>query len=137
MKLLKIEADFEIRVRYAHTDKMGVVYNSNYLDFFEIGRTELLRSFGLPYSEVEDKGFLLPLIDAYVKYQNPAKYDDILRINTKFELRTGAKIRFDYNIFCQDKLICQGYTSHIFVLSSNLKPIRPPKFFVEHLQNLN
>lgn len=121
----------EIRVRYADTDQMGVVYNANYLRFFEIGRTELMRNFGLPYIDVEKQGFLLPLIDAYTKYINPAKYDDIVCINATLELESAAKIKFNYVITVLDKVICEGYTRHVFVNAETMKPTRPPKFFTD------
>lgn len=110
---------------------MGVVYNANYLRFFEIGRTELMRNFGLPYIDVEKQGFLLPLIDAYTKYINPAKYDDIVCINATLELESAAKIKFNYVITVLDKVICEGYTRHVFVNAETMKPTRPPKFFTD------
>jgi len=121
----------EIRVRYADTDQMGVVYNANYLRFFEIGRTELMRNFGLPYIDVEKQGFLLPLIDAYTKYINPARYDDIVCINATLELESAAKIKFNYAITVLEKVICEGYTRHVFVNAETMKPTRPPKFFTD------
>ncbi len=121
----------QFRVRYADTDKMGIVYNGNYLSFFESGRTELMRNFGLPYVEVEKAGFLLPLIDSYIKYLNPAKYDDILNIKATLEIENSAKIKFIYNIFTSTSTIAEGYTRHVFVDSKSMKPVRPPKLFTD------
>ena len=78
---MSLEFSTNRRVIYADTDKMGVVYNGNYLSYFEIGRNELMRHLGLAYTEVEKNGLILPVIDAYVKYIKPAYYDDILDIN--------------------------------------------------------
>lgn len=119
----------QFRVRYADTDKMGVVYNGNYFAFFESGRTELMRNFGLPYTVVEEHGFMLPLVDCYVKYINSAKFDDVLDINAELEYNNSAILKFNYKIYCKDKLISEGYTKHVFVNSTNMKPVRPPYVF--------
>jgi len=119
----------QFRVRYADTDKMGVVYNGNYFAFFESGRTELMRHFGLPYTKVEEHGYMLPLVDCYVKYINSAKFDDVLDINAELEYENSAILKFNYKIYCEDKLISEGYTKHVFVNSSNMKPVRPPYVF--------
>jgi len=119
------------RVRYADTDKMGIVYNGNYFAFFETGRTELMRHFGLPYTLVEESGFMLPLVDAYVKYLSPARYDDKLEIKAEIKLEQKAVIEFKYNIKCGNTPIAQGYTRHVFIKQGNMKTVRPPKFFLD------
>src|SRR5512147_3143405 len=81
-----IENLFEIRVRYADTDRMGIVYNGNYLTFFEIGRTELMRQHGLVYTELEKNGILLPLIESHVNYRQPAYYDNLLIIRSELNI---------------------------------------------------
>src|SRR3989339_252171 len=88
----------EIRVRYADTDKMQFVYNGKYLEYFEVGRTELLRSLGLPYSVVENNGYQLPVIEASVKYKSPAHYDDLLEIETVVAELPNPKFRIHYVI---------------------------------------
>jgi len=117
------------RVRYADTDKMGVVYNGNYFSFFESGRTELMRNYGLPYTKVEELGYMLPLVDCYAKFINPAKFDDVLEINAELEYNNTAVMQFNYKIECNNKLIAEGYTRHVFVNSENMKPVRPPYVF--------
>jgi acyl-CoA thioester hydrolase len=129
-----IHSSFFIRVRYADTDKMGVVYNSNYLKFFEIGRTELMRQYGLPYKDVEEQGYLLPLIDSYLKFINPARYDDNIEIYTILEMESLVKIKFNYELRVEDRVIATGYTRHTFVGADSLKPVRTPKFFQEIIQ---
>ncbi|MGQ9818831.1 MAG: acyl-CoA thioesterase [Candidatus Kapaibacteriales bacterium] len=125
-----------VRVRYADIDKMGVVYNGNYLRFFEIGRTELIRSLGMSYLEMENKGYILPLISAYVEFHKPAFYDDMLTIETQVDsTRIFATIQFDYFIFREDELLASGYTIHSFSKKDVLKPVRPPKFFLEFIEN--
>ena len=119
------------RVIYADTDKMGIVYNGNYLSYFEIGRNELMRHLGLTYTEVERNGLILPLIDSYVRYIQPALYDDILEINTRLDETLSAKIQFIYNIKCNEKLIAEGYTNHVFANAETMKPVRPPKIYLD------
>jgi acyl-CoA thioester hydrolase len=121
-----------VRVRYADTDKMGVVYNGNFLMYFEIGRTELLRSVGLPYIELEREGFLLPVREAHVEYKVPAKYDDLLRIETSYTHDpTSAVITLSYRIVRDETEIAVGYTRHGFVHAETWRPTRPPRSFVE------
>ncbi len=127
----KIENTYQIRVRYADTDKMAVVYNGNYARFFEIGRTELMRAYGLPYAEVEDRGFQLPLIDIYIKYVKPAKYDDLIDIYAILEMESSAVLKFNYELKVGNDIITTGWTRHIFINAETLKPTRPPKFFLE------
>lgn len=127
----------KIRVRYADTDKMGIVYNGNYLTFFEVGRTELMRNAGLPYIEFEKAGYMLPLVEAHVNYKQAAYYDDILEVNAKIDLtELRATLRFDYNINVANRQIASGWTIHTFVKMPELKPVRPPKIFVDLIDTL-
>lgn len=124
-----------VRVRYADTDKMGIVYNGNYLMFFEIGRTELLRSVHLPYAELEQNGFLLPVMEAHVEYKQPAYYDDVLSIVTTYDTDDhGAMLILRYSIERNGIVITTGYTKHAFVRSADWKMIRPPSIFTEAMR---
>lgn len=124
-----------VRVRYADIDKMGIVYNGNYLRFFEIGRTELIRSLGMSYLEMENKGYILPLVSAHVEFRKPAFYDDLLVIETQLEpTKISATIEFDYFIYRAKELIATGYTIHSFSRTDVFKPIRPPKFFLDFIE---
>jgi acyl-CoA thioester hydrolase len=120
------------RVRYADTDKMGFVYHSNYLRWFEIGRSEMLRSMGVSYKTLESKGFYLPLSEMYCKFNTPSQYDDILLIETSFDKRYRAGMKFDYQIFSEngDKLLASGYTKHACVNGGG-RVVRPPKFLID------
>ena len=120
-----------IRVRYADTDKMGIVYNGNYLTYFEIGRTELLRSMGLAYSRLEELGIQFPVIEAHVQYKLPALYDDGLNITAKCSLKKALLLHIDYEITKTDKVLTTGYTVHPFINVHTGKPIRPPGFFLD------
>jgi len=123
----------EIRVRYADTDQMQFVYNGKYLEYFEVGRTELIRSSGLSYSKIESEGYQLPLIEAHIKYISAAFYDDILVIETSLKEIPKFKMKLEYKIFRKEnnELVTEGYTEHIFVKKDTKKPVRPPKFFVD------
>ncbi len=89
---------YPIRVRYADTDALGVVYNAVYLAWFEIGRTEWLRARGLPYSQVEARGLSLPVTEASIRFRAPARYDDLLEIETELQLVRSRVVAFGYRL---------------------------------------
>ncbi len=129
-----INLNTNIRVRYADTDKMGVVYNSVYLVYFEVGRTELMRANNLPYTEFEKAGYHLPLIEAKVIFRKAAFYDDLLIINAKLDTeKITAKLQFDYIILRDSDLIAEGYTIHSFMNSSTKRAVKPPEIFLKAL----
>ena len=120
------------RVIYGDTDNMGQAYYGNYFRWFEIGRSEMFRSLGLAYKTVEDKGIFLPVSEAYCKYSTPAKYDDMLMIETSLDTKIKAGIKFDYKIYREDgkRLLAKGYTKHPCVNREG-KVVRPPEFIKE------
>lgn len=124
-----ISHDYQIRVRYADTDKMGIVYNGNYLRYFEIGRTEMLRSMGLPYSSLELDGYQLPLLEAHIEYLKPARYDDVITIRSSYQAAASPVIRIEYVVMLHGDTLARGYTRHTFVDAQTFKPVRPPKAF--------
>ncbi len=90
----------QLRVRYADTDKAGVVYYANYLAFFEVGRTELMRTLGCPYAVLEEEeGVIMPVIEAHVRYQAPAHYDDLLSVASRVTEVRKVRLRIDSRIF--------------------------------------
>jgi acyl-CoA thioester hydrolase len=105
----------EIRVPYADTDQMGMVYYANYFIYFERGRTELLRQLGLTYKELETKKLFFPVIDANCHYQASAKYDDLIEVRTRIAEIGGASVTFSYEIFLDDKILVRGHTKHPLV----------------------
>jgi acyl-CoA thioester hydrolase len=125
----------EIRVRYADTDKMQFVYNGKYLEYFEIGRTELLRSLGLPYAEVEKAGYQLPLLQAGVTFKTPARYDDLILVKSTVKELFSAKVHIEYVITRKDseEIIAEGFTTHIFMNADTKKAVRPPKLYIDIL----
>src|SRR5438445_8969860 len=90
--------DIQIRVRYAETDRMGLLHHANYLVYFEQGRTELLRASGVSYKDLEDQGFLLVLTRMQVRYRRPARYDDLLTLRTTVLRTTSVKIEHRYEV---------------------------------------
>jgi acyl-CoA thioester hydrolase len=110
---------------------MGIVYNGMYLTYFEVGRTELMRSVGLPYSEFEKEGYWLPLVEARVFYKSPAHYDDLLEVEAVLVLEEKATIKFEYNVNCNGSTLAKGYTVHSFLNALTRKPVRPPAVFLK------
>lgn len=132
-----ITSKTNIRVRYADTDKMQFVYNGKYLEYFEVGRTELLRNSGLPYSVIEKHGYQLPLIEAGVKYFKPALYDDILEVEAVVKDIFSAKLTVEYTIrrTGTEDIISQGFTTHMFIKVDTKKAVRPPQFYLDTLKH--
>jgi len=124
----------EFRVRYAETDQMGTYYNSRPLEWFEMGRSELLRSLGCPYTEMEQRGVRMPVSEAYVKFLGPAGYDDRLRVTSTLSMPGRARFRFDVQIERADdgRPVCRGYTVHVATDPTG-KPIRPPQWLLDAL----
>jgi acyl-CoA thioester hydrolase len=100
--------EITIRVRYAETDRMGLLHHANYLIYFEQGRTELLRTCGLSYKDLEDQGFLLVLTKIEVKYRRPAHYDDLLTLKTIVTRTTSVRIDHRYELSCEKRLLAEG-----------------------------
>ena len=123
------------RVIYGDTDNMGQAYYGNYFRWFEIGRTELFRSLGMSYSSVENQGIFLPVAEAFCKYFVPAKYDDLIMIETSLDPRLKGAIKFDYRILSADSktLLAQGYTKHA-CLNREGRVVRPPEFIKEVIE---
>jgi acyl-CoA thioester hydrolase len=115
----------EIRVIYGDTDQMGVVYYANYLRFFEIGRNEYLRAHGVRYRELEAQHQLfLPVVDAQVSYKNPARYDDLLTLETLVTRVGRASVRFEYRVLRDTTLLATGHTLHACVSGAGaVKPL--------------
>jgi acyl-CoA thioester hydrolase len=123
----------QLRVRYSETDQMGTFYNARALEWFECGRTELMRNkLGLPYTALEEKGVFLPLVEAHLDFLGGARYDDLLEIKSTVELQGRARLRFEVIItqVANARPVVRGYTVHAFT-DSNGKPIRPPVWLIE------
>ena len=122
------------RVRYSETDQMGVVYHGNYAQFFELGRTEWLRTLGVTYKEMEKKGIMLPVISLQCTFIKSAFYDDILTIKTTLLKKPTVKIEFNYQITNQqNEVICKGNTVLAFIDKKTKKPTRCPSYLLKSL----
>jgi acyl-CoA thioester hydrolase len=120
--------DFDVRIAYADTDRMGVVYYANYLVLFERGRTEFLRSIGIRYRDLEEqRRLMLPAVESHVEYLAPARYDDLIRVRT-FILELGrASVTFGSHIFNEnEQLIARGHV-RLVVVNDAWKPTRFPE----------
>lgn len=127
-------ANLQFRVRYAETDQMGVVYYGNYAQYFEMGRTEWLRSLGITYRWMEENGIQLPVLDLQVTYKKPAKYDDLLTIKTTLVKMPTVRIQFYYEIENEKgELMTSGTTTLAFVDMKTKKPIMAPDYILEKL----
>jgi acyl-CoA thioester hydrolase len=116
---------------------MQFVYNGKYLEYFEVGRTELLRASGLSYSEVEKNGYQLPLIESRIFYKQPAVYDDLLEVQADLHELHSPKVHIQYIVRRKNTndIIAEGYTTHIFIKSDTKKAVRPPKIYVDALSH--
>lgn len=103
--------DIPIRVRYAETDRMGLLHHANYFVYFEMGRTELLRQRGASYRDIEDSGFLLVIVDIGCKFKRPAYYDDLLTLRTSVRRVTHVKIVHKYELFRDGDLLAEGHST--------------------------
>ena len=119
-----------VKVRYAETDKMGIVHHSVYPIWYEIARTDLSKQANFPYSKMEEMGVLLPLVELNSKYYSPAYYDDELIVTATVSKLTPARIIFSYEVFKKDseKPINSGYTVHAIV-NKDMKPVNTKKLF--------
>lgn len=117
-------SETEVRVIYADTDAMGVVYYANYIKWFEIGRTEFLRQLGYPYKRMEIENTWLPVVEAHCRYRAPARYDDLLIVKTWCSLLKASTVVMSYQIIKKDtgEVCAEGSTKH-GVTSPEMKPI--------------
>lgn len=123
-----------VRVLYGDTDAGGIVYNGTYLRYLELGRGELMRACGLSYKRLEELGFILPLVESYLRYKSPARYDDLLTIHTCMTEVTKFSCRFHCHIYQDKRLIAKGYTKHASVLrDGSLAPL-PTEYYLRMLE---
>lgn len=130
-----LESRTQITVRYAETDMMGIVYHGNYLPWFEVGRTTLLKECGLPYKNLEAQGYLLPVTELGMKFSKPALYDDTVTIITRLKEKPLLRIRLDYEVRRGEELLVTGFTVHGFINKAG-EPVRPPAIFSDRMREL-
>ena len=108
---MELSQDVTVRVRYAETDRMGLLHHANYFVYFEMARTELLRHRGISYREIEDAGHFLVIVDIDCKFKRPAHYDDLLTVRTTVERVTHVKIVHRYEVFRDGLLLAEGHST--------------------------
>ncbi len=121
-----------VRVIYGDTDNMGIAYHANYFRWFEIGRSEMFRSLGLAYRDIEKRGIFLPVSEVGCKFLAPIRYDDLLVIETTLDTTVRGGMKFDYRIFKEndDTLLARGFSKHA-CMNQERKVVRPPAFIME------
>jgi len=126
----------QIRVRYADTDQMKFVYYGKFFEYFEQGRSDLLRGIGLPYPRIEEMGLFLPVIEAHASYKRAARYDDLLNVVTLVRDMPIARVRLEYEVYKEgeSELLADGYTIHTFVNAATGRPTRAPAQFIETIE---
>lgn len=124
----------QVRVRYAETDNMGYVYYGNYATYYEVARTEMLRSTGISYKQLEEMGVMLPVINMNINFIKAAIYDDLITINIYVKEKPGIRIKFEYELFnALGELLNTGATQLVFVNMKSGTPCRPPKIFQDKM----
>ena len=123
-----------LRTRYSETDQMGIVYHANYLQYLEMGRVEWLRSLGISYADLEESGWLLPVIRAELDFKKPATYDEWLTIKTSLVKPPQVRIKFEYEIANEnEEILVLAKTTLAFMDKQNFSPVRCPEFLLERL----
>lgn len=119
-----------VRVRYAETDQMGIVYHANYFAWFELARIDMLDRLGYPYLQMEAEGFLLPVLEIQAKYLRPAKFDDRLKVTVMMKEPPRLKFTLHYQItHPENGLLVEGHSSHAFIDAEGRAIKPPPRFF--------
>lgn len=113
-----------VRVRYKETDQMGIAHHSNYVVWFEIGRTDLCRATGFPYAEIERRGFILVVTEIGCRYRTPFVYDDEVLIRTGVVSAASRAMKFGYELFAGSELRATGFSSHMWLDRETRKPVR-------------
>jgi acyl-CoA thioester hydrolase len=130
-----IQTRAQVTVRYAETDMMGIVYHGNYLPWFEVARTQLLREQGFPYRQLEADGYRIPVLEVAAKYIRPALYDDTLTVVATIREKPLLRIRIEYEIYRGNELLVTGYSAHAFCDKTG-QPTRPPPAFVTKMTEI-
>lgn len=125
-----IETSSEVRVRYQETDAMGIVYHADYLTWFEIARVDMLDKLNVPYRELEAQGYLLPVLEASLKYKKPAKFDDRLTVSASIRELPSVRITVYYEVRRGNERLASGSTMHAFIGKDGY-PVKPPDAFME------
>lgn len=125
-----------IRVQYADTDQMHYAYNGKYFEYFEVGRTEMMREHGLTYRTIEENGYQMPVHEVFLKFKNPAYYDELLEVETRVEKLPLANVHIDHTIHSKERkiVIAEGYIELAFIKKETKRITRAPEFFIKALK---
>ncbi|MGB0346619.1 MAG: acyl-CoA thioesterase [Balneolaceae bacterium] len=128
-----ISYEFELRSRYSETDKMGYVYHGKFLEYFEVARVEMIRSYGIDYRQMEDDGIMLPVIEANLEFKSPVYYDEPIKIIVSIFEKPGIRLRTFYQVIAKDRdVLCARAQVTLFFMDENTrKPTRAPSYFSE------
>lgn len=123
----------KLRVRYGETDQMQYAYYGRYLEYFEVARAEFLRDNGLTYKQIEENGFYMPVAESFIKYKNPAFYDELLEVESRIEKMPSSKVHVGHLVRCEERdiVIAEGYVDLVFINKESKKYTRPPIFFTD------
>lgn len=134
-----IDFEYTLRSRYGETDKMGHVYHGRYLEYFEVARVEMIRSYGLSYKKMEDEGIMLPVIQAELDYKSPVYYDEEILIKVLVFDTPSVRLQTFYQVFAKERnqLCVLGAVSLCFMSAETRRPCRAPQYFLESLNKLN
>jgi len=125
-------SETHLRVRYGETDQMGYMYHGNYAQYYEVGRVEALRQMGLSYKGLEERGFMMPVLEIKSRFIKPARYDDLITIRTILRELPGVRIRFEFELTNeQGELIHTAEVMLVFVRSADMRPVRCPDYLME------
>ena len=127
-----LSTSVEIRVRYAETDAMGVVYHANYLPWFEMARIALFDKIGISYRSLEEQGYLLPVLEAHLKYIAPARFDDVVKVTVLMDEMPRVRIRVKYTVELGGRVITTGETLHAF-MDRDARAVKPPPLVIDTL----
>lgn len=121
-----------LRVRYSETDQMGIVHHSQYINWFEIGRTDYIRELDKSYGEIEEEGYYLPVIGVELSYKIPAKYEDLVTIETNIHSYNGVRIKFHYKAIRESDgvALAEGFTEHCWT-TTEMRPVKFQKVWPE------
>lgn len=131
-----VQFDYVLRSRYGETDKMGYVYYGRYLEYFEVARTEMIRSYGLSYQKMEDDGVMLPVIHAELEYKSPVFYDEEIIIKVLVFDIPGVRLKTYYKVIAKerDQLCAIGEVTLCFMNDKTRRPTRAPKYFLDQFE---
>lgn len=124
----------QFRVMYADTDQMGVMHHGSYVKYLEVARTELMRSCGMPYNEMEKAGIMSPILDLNIKYIKPALYDEVLTVKTWISKIKGSRIVFDYSIYREEVLLNRSSTTLVFLDAKTKRPSDIKDEFIDKIR---